>query len=116
MRAIVTWLGALGAVGAPHGEAAAGEAFPIPLTRSTFPLFVTADGLALVEFRSGGAPDDDFAQAAWLLRDVIPLGTVDVLREPQLALADVDHVLTFDPANAKALARRRVYLDQLAGM
>ena len=86
MRAIVAWLGALGAVGAPQGEAAAGEAFPIPLTRSTFPLFVTADGLALVEFRSGGAPDGDFAQAAWLLRDVIPLGTVDVLREPQLAI------------------------------
>ena len=37
------------------------------------------------------------------------------MREPQLALADVEHVLRFDPANAKALARKAVYDQQLAG-
>jgi tetratricopeptide (TPR) repeat protein len=37
------------------------------------------------------------------------------MREPQLALADVEHVLRFDPGNAKALARKAVYDQQLAG-
>ena len=37
------------------------------------------------------------------------------MREPKLALADVTHVLTFDPTNAKALARKAVYEQQLAG-
>jgi tetratricopeptide (TPR) repeat protein len=36
------------------------------------------------------------------------------MREPKLALADVRHVLTFDPSNAKALARKTVYEGQLA--
>ena len=38
------------------------------------------------------------------------------MREPTLALADVKHVLTYDPANAKALARKQVYEQQLKGM
>ena len=38
------------------------------------------------------------------------------MREPQLALADTEHVLAFDPSNAKALARKQVYEQQLAGM
>jgi len=37
------------------------------------------------------------------------------MREPKLALADVTHVLTFDPTNAKALARKQVYDGQVAG-
>ena len=37
------------------------------------------------------------------------------MREPALALADVDHVLTYDPANAKALARKNVYELAVAG-
>ena len=37
------------------------------------------------------------------------------MREPKLALTDVQHVLTFDPTNAKALARKQVYEQQLAG-
>ena len=37
------------------------------------------------------------------------------MREPSLALADVKHVLTYDPANAKALARKQVY-EQMKGM
>jgi len=38
------------------------------------------------------------------------------MREPNLALTDVKHVLTFDPSNAKALARKQVYEQQIAGM
>ena len=38
------------------------------------------------------------------------------MREPQLALADTERVLAFDPSNAKALARKQVYEQQLAGM
>lgn len=37
------------------------------------------------------------------------------MREPRLALSDVEHVLAFDPNNAKAIARRRVYESQIAG-
>lgn len=37
------------------------------------------------------------------------------MREPRLALTDVQHVLRFDPTNAKALARRTVYENQVAG-
>lgn len=37
------------------------------------------------------------------------------MREPALALADVNHVLVFDPANAKAHARKHVYQAQVAG-
>ena len=37
------------------------------------------------------------------------------MREPQLALEDVRHVLTFDPSNAKGLARKQVYEAQVAG-
>ena len=37
------------------------------------------------------------------------------MREPALALEDVKHVLTFDPTNAKALARKAVYEGQVAG-
>ena len=37
------------------------------------------------------------------------------MREPKLALADVKHVLRFDPTNAKALARKSVYEQQVAG-
>jgi len=33
------------------------------------------------------------------------------MREPEGALADTLHVLRFDPANSKALARRKVYLE-----
>ena len=76
------------------------EPFPIPLSRETFPLYVHDDGLALVEFRRGGAPDAGFADAARLLRDVVPLGSVDALREPQLAaahgVADAPALLLFD--------------------
>ena len=38
------------------------------------------------------------------------------MREPDLAKRDVMHVLTFDPTNAKALARNEVYNQQLKGM
>jgi len=61
------------------------DTFPIPLDSTTFPLYVTDDGLALVEFRRGGAPDPAFAHAARLLREIVPLGAVDVERHPQLA-------------------------------
>ena len=37
------------------------------------------------------------------------------MREPKLALADVEHVIRFDPKNAKALARKTVYENQVAG-
>ena len=37
------------------------------------------------------------------------------MREPKLALTDVQHVLAFDPTNAKAIARKQVYEGQLAG-
>ena len=63
------------------------DTFPIPLDSTTFPLYVSDDGLALVEFRSGGAPDPAFAHAARLLREIVPLGAVDVQRHPQLASA-----------------------------
>ena len=36
------------------------------------------------------------------------------MREPSLALKDVQHVLRFDPTNEKALARKAVYEKQLA--
>lgn len=36
------------------------------------------------------------------------------MREPKLALTDVEHVLTYDPTNAKALARQQVYKGQVA--
>ena len=36
------------------------------------------------------------------------------MREPKLALADVNHVLVYDPTNAKALARKQVYEQQVA--
>ena len=36
------------------------------------------------------------------------------MREPKLALDDVDHVLRFDPSNSKALARKQVYIGQVA--
>ena len=36
------------------------------------------------------------------------------MREPKLALKDVEHVLQFDPTNAKALARKQVYEGQIA--
>ena len=38
------------------------------------------------------------------------------MREPDLAKKDVMHVLTFDPTNAKALARKQVYDQQLKDM
>ena len=38
------------------------------------------------------------------------------MREPDLAKKDVEHVLRFDPSNEKALARKKVYDSQLAGM
>ncbi len=37
------------------------------------------------------------------------------MREPSLALTDVKHVLAFDPTNAKGLARKQVYEQQVAG-
>ena len=36
------------------------------------------------------------------------------MREPKLALQDVNHVLTFDPANEKGVARKKVYEQQVA--
>jgi len=37
------------------------------------------------------------------------------MREPEAALADTLHVLRYDPANPKAVARRRVYEQALQG-
>ena len=37
------------------------------------------------------------------------------MREPKLALADVKHVLVFDPTNEKALKRKTVYEAQVKG-
>lgn len=53
----------------------------------------------------------------WCALSLISATTVRARRSrPNLALTDVKHVLTFDPSNAKALARKHVYEQQIAGM
>lgn len=88
--------------------------------------------LALKEQGNAMYKDSRFEDAANLYTRAIkeiPLNSTDLalncysnraacfqqMREPKLALADVTHVLNFDPTNAKALARKQVYDGQVAG-
>jgi len=89
--------------------------------------------LAIKEQGNSKYKESRFEDAANLYTkaiQLIPCGSTDLalncyanraacfqqMREPNLALTDVKHVLTFDPSNAKALARKHVYEQQIAGM
>ena len=94
-----------GVVSYPDSAEGSAADYPVTLTRATFPLFVTVDGLALVEFRHGGEPAPDFADAAWLLRDIMPLCQVDVRTDPRLASV---HNLSLSALPARYMFRRGV--------
>lgn len=88
--------------------------------------------LAIKEQGNASYKDSRFEDAAGLYTRAIkeiPIASTDLalncysnraacfqqMREPKLALEDVQHVLTYDPTNAKGLARKKVCDQQLAG-